>query len=262
MFALPSQHTFLNYLRCHDDIGWGLDYAFLARLAQQEVPHKKYLNDYFTGAWPHSPARGALYNDDESLGDARLCGTTASLCGVEAALESGDSEALFSALTQDIALHALMFSLSGVPVLYGGDEIATRNDWGYLDDPLKAGDSRYIHRPDMDWVRAGRRREPQTPEAIVFNALRRLEALRSAHPAFDARAAVRLIAMPDDALLGLERAFECETLYLAYNFAPKAQWPFSGDGRPCTNLWTGEHTHLSDVQLPPLGFVWLALESE
>ena len=29
--------------------------------------------------------RGELYNDDPTLGDARLCGTTASLCGVEAA---------------------------------------------------------------------------------------------------------------------------------------------------------------------------------
>ena len=31
IFALPKQYLFLNYLRCHDDIGWGLDYGFLKR---------------------------------------------------------------------------------------------------------------------------------------------------------------------------------------------------------------------------------------
>ena len=57
VFALPREYTFLNYLRCHDDIGWGLDYDFLAQFGQQEVPHKKYLNDYFTGKWKGSPSR-------------------------------------------------------------------------------------------------------------------------------------------------------------------------------------------------------------
>ena len=74
--ALPKDFFFLNYLRCHDDIGWGLDYAWLGqRFGTNEVAHKKYLNDYFTGKWPGSGSRGVLYNDDPRLGDARLCGT-------------------------------------------------------------------------------------------------------------------------------------------------------------------------------------------
>ena len=28
VFALPKDYVFLNYLRCHDDIGWGLDFGF------------------------------------------------------------------------------------------------------------------------------------------------------------------------------------------------------------------------------------------
>ncbi len=39
--ALPREYTFLNYLRCHDDIGWGLDYATLKEWGMDEVPHKK-----------------------------------------------------------------------------------------------------------------------------------------------------------------------------------------------------------------------------
>ena len=49
VFALPKQYTFLNYLRCHDDIGWGLDYEFLKQFGVDEAAHKKFLNDYFRG---------------------------------------------------------------------------------------------------------------------------------------------------------------------------------------------------------------------
>lgn len=76
--ALPKEFLFLNYLRCHDDIGWGLDYPWLnAQFGTDEVAHKRYLNQWFTGQWPGSVSRGELYNDDPRLGDARLCGTTA-----------------------------------------------------------------------------------------------------------------------------------------------------------------------------------------
>ena len=91
--GLPQNCIFQNYLRCHDDIGWGLDYDFLARFGMQEVPHKKYLNDFFTGKTANSFAIGELYNDDPRLGDARLCGTTASLCGIERAGFAGDKTA-------------------------------------------------------------------------------------------------------------------------------------------------------------------------
>lgn len=83
--GLPREYTFLNYLRCHDDIGWGLDFDTLKSWGMEEVAHKKYLNDYFTGKYPGSVSRGELYNDDPRLGDARFCGTTASMCGVESA---------------------------------------------------------------------------------------------------------------------------------------------------------------------------------
>jgi amylosucrase len=72
VFALPKEYTFLNYLRCHDDIGWGLDYDYLETDGLKQIPHKKYLNDYLTGKWKGSCSRGELYNDDPKLGDARL----------------------------------------------------------------------------------------------------------------------------------------------------------------------------------------------
>ena len=240
VFALPGQYTFLNYLRCHDDIGWGLDYGFLGQFGQSEIPHKKYLNDYLTGKWPGSPARGELYNDDPRLGDARLCGTTASLCGAQTALETGDAEALDRALRLDVTLHALMFTLSGVPVLYSGDEIAMLNDESYHSDPLKAEDSRYLHRGSMDWAAAERRADPGTPQGRVFEAIRRLEALRAEHSAFDSGAQTRLLDNSSDSMLGIQREFGGERLLALFNFSDWTQAALPGEKGVYTDLWTGE----------------------
>ena len=223
VFALPHEYTFLNYLRCHDDIGWGLDYPFLERFGQKEVPHKKYLNDYLTGKWPGSPARGELYNDDPRLGDARLCGTTASLCGIESAREKGDGEALEKALRMDEMLHAFMFTLSGVPVLYSGDEIAQENDNAYHDDPLKKEDSRYLHRGNLDWEKAELRKDKNTPEGRIFAAINQMEALRSQYVAFDTEADTWLLDTGSDQVLGIGRYYRGEQLLALFNFSDKEQ---------------------------------------
>ena len=127
---LPGDYVFLNYLRCHDDIGWGLDYEYLKQFGIEEVAHKKYLNDYFTGNFDGSVARGELYNDDPRLGDARLCGTTASLCGLEAALNEGRNNK-DEAVACIKMLHAYLLTQSGIPVLYSGDEVGQLNDYSY-----------------------------------------------------------------------------------------------------------------------------------
>ena len=129
--SLPKEYTFLNYLRCHDDIGWGLDYPTLRTWGMEERPHKEYINEFFLGNVPGSFSQGELYNYDPVTGDARFCGTTASMCGVEAALENGDEAALDEAIDRILMLHAYMFTQSGIPVLYSGDEIGQLNDNEY-----------------------------------------------------------------------------------------------------------------------------------
>ncbi len=62
-------HRHLNELRCHDDIGWGLDFDTLKQWGFEEVAHKKYLNQYFQGYEGGSNSRGELYNDDPTTGD-------------------------------------------------------------------------------------------------------------------------------------------------------------------------------------------------
>ena len=257
VIRLPKTYTFLNYLRCHDDIGWGLDYEFLSQFGQNEVPHKKYLNDYLTGRWPGSPARGELYNDDPRLGDARLCGTTASLCGIQAAGESGNPEQMNRAIRLDVMLHALMFTFSGIPVLYSGDEIAQENDETYHDDPLKQEDSRYLHRGDMNWTRAELRRQPGTPEERIFSALRRLEDLRRIHPVFHTEADVWLPDSANDRVLVIGRYNQGEQLLALFNFSEEEETVRLYDNNLYEDLLDGGVSDAGEVRIPGSGFRWL-----
>ena len=257
VFALPGEYTFLNYLRCHDDIGWGLDYPFLSQFCMEEIPHKKFLNDWFTGKFPGSPARGELYNDDPALGDARACGTTASLCGVESARAAMDSAALQRALRLDISLHAYMFTLSGIPVIYSGDEIAGENDNNYRADPLKAEDSRWLHRGNFDWAAAARRADPGTPEGTVFAALRELETIRAKNRVFDSGAKVWVIDTGNDAVLGIGRYRDGEKLLAFFNFAEEQSTAWASEIGTYTNLRNGETQSAEAVTLAGGDFLWL-----
>ena len=257
VFALPREYTFLNYLRCHDDIGWGLDYGFLRRFGCDEAEHKHFLNEYLTGAWWGSPARGELYNNDPRLRDARLCGTTASLCGLEAGRYEHDAAKTEWALRLDIMLHAYMFTLSGIPVLYSGDEIGLENDYSYHGDPHKCADSRYLHRGRMDWDAAEKRHDPDTVEGSLFTTLGFLEKLRSAHRVFEAGADAWLLLTGDDGVLGIGRYCRGEKLAAYFNFSEGERWVPVNTPGTFSDLLTGEAVDHGGVLLPPGGFAWL-----
>ncbi|MBR0463213.1 MAG: amylosucrase [Clostridia bacterium] len=257
VFALPKEYGFLNYLRCHDDIGWGLDYQFLAQFGMKEVPHKKYLNDYLTGKWPDSPARGELYNDDPRLGDARLCGTTASLCGIETARTQQDNGRLKWALRLDVSLHALVLTMSGLPIIYSGDEIAQENDYSYHDDPLKQADSRYLHRGRFPWENVPLIDDPDTVQSVMFRSLRQLEALRAEHRVFNCLADTWIVNTGDDAVLGIGRYYEGEKLIALFNFGDSDRYISVDELGDYTNLTSGVYVGKSAAALPSHDFVWL-----
>ena len=256
VFALPRQYTFLNYLRCHDDIGWGLDYPYLKKFGMEEVTHKRFLNDWFRGSF-NSGARGELYNEDPRLGDARLCGTTASLCGVESASFEHDGEKLDKALSLDEMLHAFLLAQSGIPVLYSGDEVARENDYSYHLDPLKKADSRYLHRGSMNWEAAKNRNDPGTKEGRLYTAIRRLYDLRCAHRAFHADADTWLLEPHNDQILGIGRYYQGEKLLLLFNFGNDVQVAWMDEGEGWTDLLTGRIRSAKNVFLPGGGYAWL-----
>lgn len=270
MHALPKEYVFQNYLRCHDDLGWGLDYDFLRGFGMEEVPHKKFLNDFFTGKFDGSFARGELYNDSEELGDARLCGTTASLCGVEKAAEesvggmvklkfaAGAASALERAIRFDLTLHAFMLAQSGIPVIYSGDEIGEVNDYSYHDDPKKRDDSRYLHRGAFRWDLEEARHREGTVQQRIFDGLRKLEQIRGSHDVFQSSADVRTVDTWDDSVLGIIRSGAGQKLVALYNFSDQERmaWINEDDGK-YTDLLSGCRMEAKGVRLPAFGCCWL-----
>jgi len=257
--ALPKDFLFLNYLRCHDDIGWGLDYPWLnQRFGTDEVAHKRYLNDWFTGRWPGSDARGELYNDDPRLGDARLCGTTASLCGLEAADFEGDPFKLERAVACDLTLHAWMLSQSGIPVVYSGDEIGQFNDYTYHSHPDRWADSRYLHRGRFQWGLAALRGDLDTYQGRLFQGLRRLEGLRAKEPCFDGDADVQVEDSGDSRVLALCRRKDGRELICLFNFSGQFVRAGAGrDGRYTELMYGTRYDGIRSVELWPNGFAWL-----
>ncbi|MBR6186541.1 MAG: Beta-galactosidase C-terminal domain [Clostridia bacterium] len=223
-FSPHRERAFLYSLRGQDGVRWDLDYGFLFGLGQMETPHRQYLNDYLTGNWPDSPARGEWK-------DGRLRGSVSSLCGLKAARETGDPEAAEKAVRLHLLLHALLYTLGGAPVLQSGDESArdTGETWA---------------EPDA----AGRR---------VYSAIQRMHAVRAENPAFSARADAWLWDTENEAVLGIGRRTANEQLLALFNFSDETQTAWTLDPNDYQNLVTGERTDGGSVLLPPGEFRWL-----
>ncbi len=254
--ALPKEYVFLNYLRCHDDIGWGLDYDWLKTTGVEEVAHKKYLNDYLTGRGYNSDSRGELYNDDPRLGDARLCGTTASLSGLEAAWYEQDKEKAEKGVACDLMLHAYLFIQSGIPVLYSGDEIGQLNDYTYKEDPDKRADSRYLHRGKFPWKMVEEKNE--TAERI-FKALRKMEQIRAEYDIFGGKAEVQTFEAGSWHVLGIRRSLGGKELRAYFNFSGTEQEIWTMDekeGKAFVDFFTGKNMNQLGNKIPAYGYRW------
>ena len=256
--ALPKEYTFLNYLRCHDDIGWGLDYPTLRTWGMEERPHKEYINDFFLGNTWDSFSRGELYNYDPVTGDARFCGTTASMCGIEKAAAAKDEAQMETAIRRVLGLHAYMFTQSGIPMLYSGDEVAQLNDYDYKSIPEKAEDSRYIHRGKFLWEAVDKINEKGSVEERIFHGLKELERIRKSEKAFAAGADLYTVETGDDAILGIIREYEGEMLVGLFNFSSEVKKVrFSESGEAYKDLVSGQKIQEGAVSIAESGFAWL-----
>ena len=254
---LPKQYTFLNYLRCHDDIGWGLDFDTMKQWGMQEPSHKRYLNDYFTGKVEGSVSRGELYNDDPVTQDARFCGTTASMCGIEAAGFEGNKEKMQNAIQEDLMLHAYMLTQSGIPMLYSGDELGQVNDYSYKEDPEKVSDSRYLHRGKFQWELMDKRKDLSTVQGQLFQMLNRLEQIRRQEKIFSQEAEVYTYDVHNDSILGILREYKGERFIALFNFSEREQTAWMQEEGIFRDLVNGEIIEVKDPVLKGYDFVWM-----
>ncbi|MBM6692304.1 amylosucrase [Bifidobacterium pullorum subsp. saeculare] len=220
--ALPENCWFVNYLRCHDDIGWGLDEPQEWRLGIDPFRHKEFLYHFYEGSVPGSWSMGELYNYDAASGDARSCGTTASLCGIEKALYTHDKPSLERGIDRDLLMHKAMAFLRGFPMLNCGDEIAQLNGWDYKDDPDRVEDSRNLHRSKFNWRAAAKRNEPGTLQNRLWEGMAELRRMRD-DPCFAPDAWVTTWDTHNQSVLAIVRKVDDAVLLGLFNFSQADQ---------------------------------------
>ncbi|MEX5719980.1 alpha-amylase family protein [Geodermatophilus maliterrae] len=265
MRPIPPSTTWVTYVRGHDDIGWAITDADAGAVGLDGFAHRRFLNDFYSGRFPGSFARGALFQENEATGDARISGSAASLCGIEDALERDDPAALDVGVRRLLLLYSVAYAFGGIPLLYTGDELALRNDTGYLDDPERAPDNRWMHRPPMDWAAAARRTDPATLEGRVFAGVRRLGEVRRSLLALRGGTEPEVLDAGSDAVLVWRRRHPRSGTFVGVaNVSPHPQ---QVDADTVTGFGTFAQVHGSDgplgvrggrLTVPGLGWAWFA----
>lgn len=260
---LPEYCSWINYLRCHDDIGWTFDDADAGAVGINAYNHRQFLNAFYTGQFEGSFARGVPFQHNEQTGDMRIAGTLASLAGLEQALERREPHLIEMALRRMNLLNSIIMTVGGIPLLYLGEEWGLLNDYDFVKDPAKAGDSRWIHRPKMRWEFLDDLGDHPEIRRRLFRSIKQMISLRQASPALYGMD-MELIQLPSPHVLGYIRKHEGHRLIVLANFCDSPvtldgnRIRMVGLGRVFTDLLTGgEYATGETVELDAYQSVWL-----
>ena len=251
----PSTTAWMTYVRCHDDIGWAVDDGDAAAVGLSGSAHRRFLSDWYSGAFPGSWARGLVFGENEETGDRRISGTAASLAG----LGAWDP----NAVARVLLAHAVVLGFGGLPVLWSGDELGMLNDPHWADEPGHAEDNRWAHRPRLTWPAAG---PPAPVSPAIAAGIRAMAAARATLPQLHASVAAQVLDPRDPAVLLVARRHPLGTVLGVYNVAPEPRHVPLGvlrelglDPARVVDHLTGEAPVISDgaVQLRPYEAHWL-----
>ena len=257
--------AWVNYLRCHDDIGWTFDDIDAWEVGIDPQGHRRFLNDFYTGRFSGSFARGVPFQYNPDTGDLRISGTLASLAGLEHALEEKDPDLIEAAVARINLLRSIMISVGGIPLIYLGDEWGMLNDYTYLSDARKASDSRWVHRSRQRWQ--SNNREGMTDADAIqwrfFTELVRLIALRKELPALR-NGNMEVMDTHNEHLFGFIRQYGDQKLLIINNFSehPQVISQMSLNRSTLASRFTDRVTDRvipsgSGLTLAPHQFVWL-----
>ena len=247
---VPEKCAWINYIRCHDDIGWTFSDEDAASLGINGYNHRQFLNRFFTGRFAGSYAKGEPFQLNPTTGDCRICGTMASLCGLEQAEEMGDENLKNMAISRIKMMYAAQLALPGIPLLYAGDERAVLNDYTYRDNKAKKDDSRWVHRIQADW--SGDWKYESQKE--VFEFVKKAIEVRK-HERLLGGSDIYFYDVQDSAVFAYRRG----TVHVIVNFADReAHFRDDAWAEYSTDLLTGKKVRNYDVlTLKPYEVLWL-----
>ena len=179
--AKPSEGTWINYIRCHDDIGLGFEDRFIYEVGWDAAAHRKFLLNYFSQKLEWSPSLGQIFMYNPKTGDGRITGSAASLLGLEKGLKTKNEQMVQEAIDKIVMLHGIILSYGGIPMIYAGDEIGTLNDYSYLNEEEKREDNRWLNRPVQDWTAAEAIHQKGSITASIYEKIKRLIEVRKSN---------------------------------------------------------------------------------
>ncbi|MBO6794746.1 MAG: hypothetical protein JJ895_12615 [Balneolaceae bacterium] len=258
-FYIPEDCAWVNYVRSHDDIGWTFSDDDAQGLGIFPEGHRFFLNHFYAKEFSGSFAKGQPFQYNPTNGDLRVCGTTASLAGLEQAIELHDKGREKDAINRIIALYSIALTIGGIPLIYLGDEIGLMNDYSYEQDPSKKEDTRWVHRVAMDWGKVQTAKKGQGIEGAIFQALKHRIQFRKEHAALGNNK-VDLVETHNDHVLGFIKQNENEKLVIIQNFSESEQeircWMSVG-----VDVLTGNHVDLDgSIVLSGYQGMWVKLD--
>lgn len=261
-FQIPEGTGWVNYIRVHDDIGWTFSDEDAAHLSINGFDHRKFLNKFYTGEFPGSFGRGLAFQYNPKNHDMRISGTCASLAGLEKAINEETEKEVEIAIKRILLLHSIVISLGGMPLIYLGDEIGTLNDYSFLSNPSKQGDSRWVHRPITNWSKAANRNHQGSIENKIFYGLQKLVEIRKANPVISSHQ-MEMMDTANPQILGYRKEQGSQELLVFANFSEETQ-PINPivlkgfiNHNELRDLITGSKFFTDQPNLAPYQFYWL-----
>lgn len=248
--AIPGGAGWVTYVRCHDDIGW-MTLAPQASDTREgaEIRLRRVAERFTSGA---DYARGVNFQTADGGSVHGLNGTAASLVGLQAA---GDAESEALAIDRLALLYSLACAAGGIPMLNMGDELGQTNDDSFVNDPLRAHEGRWLHRPLFDEGLAKRSSNPADLPGKINRRLVHLFNSRHGLPALSPDNAPKLVEVGGPAILAFSRG---PSVVALFNFSRTnqsvtlAQSPALG----WRDLLSGEPVS-GEIELGPYGSAWL-----
>jgi amylosucrase len=262
---LPAGTTWINYIRCHDDIGLGYSDADIMNAGFNPFDHRQFIISHYVGEYPGSTGTGQRFMYNPKTLDARITGSTASLLGLENALENKNTNQVDAAISKILLMHGMIMSIGGIPLVYYGDEVACVNDYSYLEEKDKMDDSRWLNRPIIDWNKVELRKKNGSIEQRVFDGLKKMIALRKTLPEFNNENDYLLVDIDNPSLFAFTRHKSWNRTLVVANMSPTVQYLAQAAAEK-----SGFVSHLYDIygesdfipaygqyELQPYQFVWL-----
>ncbi|MFN3901904.1 MAG: alpha-amylase family glycosyl hydrolase [Alishewanella aestuarii] len=255
-FAIDPHCSWVNYIRCHDDIGWTFDDNVAWQLGINPEHHRQFLNQFYTGQFAGSFACGVPFQQNPQTGDCRVAGMLASLTGVEQALKTGNSAHLQHALARIYLLNSVILSIGGLPLLYMGDELGLLNDYSYQQDAAKKDDSRWVNRVAVNEQQLKSATDSTKLSGKIYQQLQQLLGVRRRLPLLG-QGKTEILASANPHLFSYRRYQDQQSLLCVVNFSEHSQTL----AMPASSQWrdelSGSLYQGARLELQPYQVLWL-----